>query len=109
MKLEAFVAETLRSLVAGVKQAQGEVSGMGAKVNPYRGSTEAVQVVQFDVELTTVEGTTTEGRLGVFVGPVGAGTRGQSDASTHSVGRIRFSIPVELPIPAKKARNDQGE
>lgn len=104
MKLDEFVRETLRSVVVGVKEAQNQAADVGAKVNPYRGSAESVQLIEFDVELTTSEGTATEGRLGVFVGPIGAGTRGQSDAATHSVGRIRFSVPVQLPAhPTKDA------
>jgi hypothetical protein len=98
MKLEDFVAETLTSLASGVQIAQAGVASHGGKVNPYLGSAGATQVIQFDVELTTVEGRATEGGLGVFVGPVALGGRDKSDASSQSVGRIRFSVPVELPF-----------
>lgn len=103
MRLDQFIAETLASVVNGVSQAQSEVQEAGAKVNPYRGSADAIQNIDFDVEISTAEGTATKGGLGVFVGPVAAGTQGQSDSSSSSVGRIRFKIPLELPKHPRRA------
>ena len=102
MRLDDFVAQTLSAIVQGVQNAHTEIEKMGGRINPFRaGSTGAIQVVEFDVEVSTVEGTATAGGLGVFVGPVAAGTRGQSEASSSSVGRVRFRVPMELPTRMK--------
>jgi hypothetical protein len=102
MRLDDFVAQTLTALVQGVQDAHVEIEPMGGRVNPFRaGSTGAIQVVEFDVEVSTVAGTASASGLGVFVGPVGAGTRGQSEASSSCVGRIRFRVPLELPTRIK--------
>ena len=107
MKLETFIAETLKQIVAGVKSAQKDAEEHGAMINPpIRGekllrplnnSATIVQQVEFDVALTTSEGTTTSGGLGIFVGYVGIGARGESDAASASTSRIKFSVPVSLP------------
>lgn len=101
MKLQDFVAETVVAIAAGVREAQLKVVELGGTVNPYRGSAAAVQEVEFDVEVSTSEGTATKGGLGVFVGPVGVGSQGKSEAGSSTVGRIKFRVPVELPTPSR--------
>ena len=98
MRLDEFVKQTLTSLVQGVQSAQESVAALGGKVNPYRaGSGGSIQVVEFDVEVSTGEATATKGGIGVFVGAVGVGSQGQSQENQTSVGRVRFKVPVELP------------
>ena len=105
MRLDDFVAATLRSIVQGIDAAQEDIQTLGARINPYRaGSAGAIQVVEFDVEVSTSEGTATRGGLGVFVGAIAAGTRGESESGTASVGRVRFKVPLELPTSSKPAR-----
>src|SRR6266436_4095859 len=103
MKLNEFVAETLKEIVDGVTEAQKHYSTMGCKVNPggftYKTSEgvqmwnvqtfEIAQLIDFDVAVTTMEGTETKGGIGVFVGAVGLGSQGKSDASNTSVSRIK--------------------
>jgi hypothetical protein len=102
MRLDDFVAQTLTAIVQGVQNAHTEIEKMGGRINPFRaGSTGAIQVVEFDVEVSAVEGTSTSGGLGVVVGPITVGTRGQSEASSTSVGRVRFKVPLELPTRMK--------
>ncbi len=96
MKLEDFVAQTLKEIINGVKKAQSDTSQTGAVINTTP-PTERSRIVEFDVAVTTTEGTKTEGGAGVFVGPIGLGTRGASDASTSSVSRVKFSVPVQFP------------
>lgn len=98
MRLDDFVNQTLTSLVQGVKGAQESVAELGGQVNPYRaGSSGSIQIVEFDVEVSTGEGTATKGGIGIFVGPVGVGSQGQSHDNQTSVGRVRFKVPVDLP------------
>ena len=112
MELKAFVAETLSQVILGVREAQVFASTHEAKVVPPRigfrpdqghvvfwelDNQSLVQVIEFDVAVTTTEGTTAKGGVGVFVGAVGVGTQGQSTASSQSVTRIKFSVPVGFP------------
>ena len=104
MKLQDFISETLRAVVSGVRDAQESAEELGAKINPYHGSSSAIQQIEFDVEVATQDGTTTKSGLGVFVGPIGAGTQAGSAETTRTVGRIRFSVPVALPSHPRKGR-----
>jgi len=110
MKLEDFVAETLQEIVAGIIRAQEYAKSNGGEIVPTALSQMSepgqyfdhedgspIEHVRFDVAVNTDEGTTTEGGIGVFVGPLALGSRGQSDASSHSAGRIQFAVPVKFP------------
>jgi hypothetical protein len=41
--------------------------------------------IEFDVAVTVIEGTQTKGGIGVFVGPIGIGSQGQSNVSNQSI------------------------
>ena len=107
MKLKDFVAETLKEIIDGVIEAQKHYSANGGvinsgdiegpKVGTDRHTGVPLQSVEFDVAVTTTEGTETKGGIGVFVGPIGLGSQGKSDSANSSVSRIKFSIPVILP------------
>jgi hypothetical protein len=111
MKLEDFVTETIKQIINGVKVAQEYAVGVQAKVNPrFRAFGDksiakwvdsdqglAVQEIEFDVAISAVEGTETKGGIGIFIGPVGLGSQGKSEASSSAVNRIKFSIPLVLP------------
>jgi len=111
MKLKDFVAETLREIIDGVVEAQEHYKTKGGSVNSGnitfrtdqglqmwdKKTGQPVQMVDFDVAVTTVEGSSTKGGIGVFVGPVGLGSQGKSDASSTSESKIRFQVPVLLP------------
>ena len=112
MELKDFVAETLKQIIDGVSIAQTHGATKGARVNPgslafrtdqgmqiYDNETGQIpQIIEFDVAVTTTEGTQTKGGVGIFVGPVGLGSQGQSDAGRSSISHIKFSIPVLLPF-----------
>ena len=111
MKLKDFVAETLNEIIDGVMEAQTHYQGKGGSVNPDtlsssgspegkiwdRSSKTYAQKIDFDVAVTTSEGTEARGGVGIFVGPIGLGSQGKLDASNISYNRIRFSIPIVLP------------
>ncbi|MCP5489319.1 MAG: hypothetical protein H7A43_11810 [Verrucomicrobia bacterium] len=111
MKLKDFVAETLNEIVDGVLVAQAHYKEKGGSVNSpdlqfradqglqlWDGVTgQPAHNIEFDVAVTTTEGTETKGGVGVFVGPIGLGSQGKSDASNTSCSRIKFSVPVFLP------------
>jgi len=99
MKLQDFVAETLNEIVVGVKKAQASAVEQGAMINPLHilPGNARFREVDFDVAVTTSEGTEKERGLGVFVGSLGAGAKGKTDVSNVTVNRITFSVPVLLP------------
>jgi len=111
MKLSDFVSETLKQLFDGVSVAQEYAKSRGGRVNPDNihelagpstllqldSSHRRANLIDFDVAVTTSEGTETKGGVGVFVGPVGLGSQGKSAAENLSVSRIKFSIPVVIP------------
>jgi hypothetical protein len=113
MNLKEFVSGVLTQIIEGVQEAQAGRTPESGQVNPGLSTTqgilqarghmvsrrgELVQDVEFDVALTTNEGTQTKGGIGVFVGAVGLGSQGQSDQSHSSVSRVKFSVPLTLPV-----------
>lgn len=110
MELREFVAETLTQIVEGVRSAQNRTAATGARVNPPVDSSHGrvgafdrntgtfVHEIEFDVAVSTVEGTGTKGGVGVFVGPVALGSQGQSEASQTQSNRIKFVVPLLLPV-----------
>ena len=109
MNLSEFVSESLRQIVEGVATAQSSSSEMG-EVNPkiwlaQRGeaakmkilessSGKWIHMVDFDVAVTVAESTETKGGIGLFVGPVVLGSKGQSNAQDSTVSRIKFQVPI---------------
>lgn len=110
MNLEEFVSNTLTQIVRGVKSAQGEANVAGGIVCPSvtrtRHSTKEithfarVQEIEFDVAGTVIEGSTVGGGAGIRVWPAGAAARGEMHGSQEQVSRVRFSVPVMLPMDA---------
>ena len=115
MKLQEFVSETLKEIIAGVKQAQDYAVSQDAKVNPSAkhvgdiksqilvdsDSLEHLQKVEFDVAVTSSEGSETKGGAGIFVAAIGMGVQGKTDTSSNTVSRVKFSVPIALPIQHK--------
>ena len=116
MELKEFITATLTQIIDGVTAAQYDAAQQGGEINPPvftrpdKGqdrlqhmdiASALIQEVSFDVAVTAVEGTQTKGGIGVFIGVVGLGSQGQSNTSTQSVSRIKFSVPIMLP-PSKR-------
>lgn len=111
MDLREFVAETIKQIVAGVKDAQAVQAENGASVNPRLSTSaelavkhgiliasgSAAQLVQFDVAVTVKEGTGTKGGIGIFAGALNLGSSGQSNNESASVSRVKFFVPLVLP------------
>lgn len=107
MRLDDFIAQTLLAVVQGVKGAGEGAENLGGRINPYH-SESAVQLVVFDVSITTSEASGVKGGAGIFVGPVAIGTKASVDESSSSVGRVQFTIPVQLPFARKGRRAVDG-
>jgi hypothetical protein len=115
MELKEFVSRTLTQLIAGVKDAQAEAKTMDAHVNPHLMKNEVtgkepriiipigniaqpIFLVDFDVAITASEGSSAKGGLGIFVSSVGIGGQGESKSTSSQESRIRFVVPISLPL-----------
>jgi len=107
MKLDEFVFETLKEIVAGVEKAQRFAEKHDAAVNPRRlvyvphqratqGGIRSRRVI-FDLSVSASEGKEGKGGLGIVVGPLALGSQGKTDASSVTTSRVRFSVPIMLP------------
>ena len=115
MNIQDFVRDTLTEIVEGVIEAQKALVEKNADVNPIGGHFDQAalrgrqwsfekgitEIVSFDVALTEESAKGTKGGIGVFLGGVGLGSQGQSEASTSSLSRIQFQIPILLPPGGK--------
>ena len=117
MKLDEFVSQTIKQIIDGVVSAQEYTKDSDIKsiVNPtlyYPGTDpklgrvrdsvhhddEFPTWIEFDVAVTASEGEKAEGGLGLFVSVFAFGAKAQADARYSEVSRIKFSIPIVLPI-----------
>jgi hypothetical protein len=118
MDLKDFINETLTQIMQGISDAQkGEDKHLG-KINPrilvgdylldrkeeirrvdmmISDMHEAIDFINFDVAIIVTEATGTKGGIGIFMGAVGVGSQGQSSASSGSLNRIQFRVPVSYP------------
>jgi hypothetical protein len=111
MKLESFVEETIKQIINGVIGSQNSTKETDAIICPnitypaknsvIAGIGDVVQMIDFDIAVSTTEGKGTSGGVGVFVGPVILGSKGKSESSNVSVNRIKFSVPIIFPTQKK--------
>lgn len=114
IKLEDFVSETLRQVMQGVVNAQQHASNIGGSIAPsgarFRNDQGmqlydkndgcVIEKIEFNIAVTTTEGTATSGGIGIFVGPVGLGSKGESNSSSQSTSTIKFSVAIKFPPQA---------
>ena len=98
MNLEEFIEETLRQIAKGVAAASDSLDEVeGAKVNPkYQRDLVEIKQIDFDVAVTTVEGTTAGAGISVW----GIGAKGDMKNESSIVSRIKFKVPLQLPYDA---------
>jgi hypothetical protein len=111
MELKDFVSETLKQIFEGVKTAQIFAKEHGGQISPkgisatassthpqmYTPRGELVQLIEFDVAVTTTEEDKAKGGIGVFVGAFGVGAQGESGSQNSAINRIQFKVPIVLP------------
>jgi hypothetical protein len=115
MKLQEFVNETLREIIAGVKEAQTYAKDNGAIVNPMpehrdkdkfatimvapqKWECSPIKDIDFDVAVTSTDTSETQAGAGIFVAALGLGVKDKSDTMNSCVSRIKFSVPLALPV-----------
>jgi hypothetical protein len=114
MDLSEFVSQALAQIATGVNDANGSVHTMRGELNPriatnsesaskvgllHTTGGHMATIVQFDVALTVTQGTGTKGGIGVIAGAFTLGSSGQSSAENSSVSRVKFAVPMVLPVP----------
>jgi hypothetical protein len=139
LTLKDFISGTLQQLIDGTIEAQAYATQKGARINPgeklyFNFTDETIkdntsdsigQFVGFDIAITAVSGDQTKGGIGIFVSGITLGVSGQTEFKDSSVSRMKFKLPVFLPIqtvplkqpasqlhdiPAEKSRwMDKGE
>jgi hypothetical protein len=113
MNIEDFVKAALVQITQGIVKAQKQLGSSGALINPLMESPNAVgtpgpeqgvklgefiNFIEFDLAVTSSEGTETKGGLSVTgwtVVKADAGGSSQRKQGTES--RIKFKIPVGFP------------
>lgn len=115
MELQTFVSSTILQIIRAVSEAQGAAAELGGAVNPTLaredasrtriGSTAAgqpVYAIEFDVAITTGTESGTEGGASIKVASVlSIGGKGRGNDRHESVSRIKFMVPIVLPLEAK--------
>lgn len=104
MELNRFISETLKEIIAGVKDAQEFAKENGACINPNQfgtltspkhildmgdGTVSIVQPVEFDVCVTHTKKKSGKGGIEILSGGM--------ENSTNTASRIKFSVAVSLP------------
>ena len=122
MDLQNFVASTLVQIVQGIKEAQRQLADTGARVNPGhaqapgqsgrsalrdQGTWNETQDIAFDIAITAAEGSETGGVLGIRVlaAQIGGGRVATQESS--GVSRVKFVIPLSMPIGYHKETSGQ--
>jgi hypothetical protein len=112
MDLKTFVAESLKQIAEGIKDAQdadtgawiapGVIFDKGA-LRAHDNSSETVaQFVSFDVAVMATESDSMKGGIAIKVLElVSAGTKAASETQNSSVSRIKFEIPIVWPRGGK--------
>lgn len=121
MDLKEFVKESIVQISHGIEEANSEISGMGAMVNPmyvqmnsdkaqsYGRTTsrnndypnpdgKIIQKLEFDVALTAESGQQGSAGAKLSIASIGIGADGKKESSNRSESRLRFSIPVVFPV-----------
>jgi hypothetical protein len=117
MELQDFIKNTLVQIARGIENAATELKGSKAIVNPRNVRTggvqdehiygylntnkkffKVVQKIEFDVAVTAEKTKETKGGMGISVGSIAVGTQGRSENAGSTVSRIRFSVPIVLPM-----------
>lgn len=110
MNVQEFVADTLVQIASAISDANARLkeASVDATANPpaanlvsqgsvtYQGVSDT-QRIEFDIAVTVEKSATIKGEAG-FLMVLKLGTEGNSATTNAQVSRIRFSIPLKLPM-----------
>lgn len=117
MKLDDFVAETLKQIIKGVVAAQEYGQTHSANINPATAVFNSaaagqafcqetgilLQKIGFDIAVTVNE-SQTAANDGESVGSISVSSTSSNSLQNSSVSRVQFEVPILLPTTSKKAR-----
>jgi hypothetical protein len=124
MELKDFIKSSLCQIAEAILDANEELNGTDAVVNPtrmqthtnnsqaygrtvkdgddtYLSKTRIVEKVEFDVSVTTDAETQANGGVKISIASVSLKAGGQSNDKAGSESRIKFSIPMVFPSQRK--------
>lgn len=115
MNLEDFVSETLKQIINGVQKAQEFAQAKNACINPvsarmttsqqiqhYDSNTGVpLQNIEFDVGITVTDTNTKQDGSTTSIGSVTVSPQGASESKNSSISRIKFSVPILLPLSGR--------
>ena len=110
MELKDFIKETLAQIIEGVKSAQEAVKESG-EINPNQAvygkdihertvrdvNGQIIHMVDFDVSVSSAEGSELKGGGGIVIGPVKIGANGSISEKGTSENRVKFQVPISYP------------
>lgn len=116
MDLKDFVKESLVQISNAIVEANAALGATNAVVNPFNVATfsgdqkaygrlndaynekeAVVEVVEFDVGVTTESGTQKGGGIKISVASIGIGAEGKSTGAQSNESRIKFKVPMVYP------------
>jgi len=104
MELDEFIKTTLIQVVKGVTEAQKDVQQFNAAVNPsesessYGSSENYPYLIDFDIAVTVEDSGSSTGGAAIQVLGMSAGGKADTANSISQNHRIKFEVPVQLPI-----------
>lgn len=113
MELREFISTSLKEIILAVHDVQNDIDVKDSKglINPIcYGDTAKlrhidtnddrlyIEEIEFDVAVTATSGKETKGGIAVFGGALALGSQGKSDSASGVVSRLRFSIPIAMPV-----------
>ena len=117
MKLDQYVEETIKQVISGIGAAKEYGDKNNAQVNPasatFRSENSTIiycaatgvpiQQIEFDIVVSVTDGNSTTESPEITVGAVSSSQGSQTSETTNSsTNRIKFSIPVLLPMSGER-------
>ena len=104
MELKEFITNTLINIAEGANGAKDRYKTLGGVVNPeitskaglYQPTKERINV-EFEVALSDTTSHESSAGIGVLFNIVTIGGKTGISDEIHSVNKIKFTVPVELP------------
>jgi len=122
LELKTFISETLIQILEGVAESQSKSLQTGGRILPHvrtpreganlYGHTNdklPVIIVDFDVSVFAQEGTGTKGGVGIVIGVLALGNKGESNQTQNSTNKIKFQKPIALPLQPTQKNNSNEQ
>lgn len=117
MKLDKYIEETIKQVIAGIGAAKEYGDRNNAQVNPASATFSSqnatvvfcsdtgvpIQQIEFDIAVSVSEGNSTSDAPEITVGSATmSGLAKTNETTNSSTNRIKFSIPVLLPMSGSR-------